>query len=131
MLASARLRRPLLVALAIYWCSMFIGTHIPNPEALIPKDVSDKSLHFWAYGGLAVLLAGYTMTAGPLSLRAFGKLWLIIAAYGVADELLQIPVGRHADTYDWLADMLGTTTALIFMGCLQYFQSGRSSLPTK
>lgn len=40
-------------------------------------------------------------------------LFVVAACYGAVDELGQIPIpGRHADIWDWVADMLGAVAGL-------------------
>ena len=96
--------------LALYTAGLVTGTHLPpeiGPEPLIP----DKVIHFGAYLGLAWLLG--------LTLASRGRrVWVavpLLLVFGAVDELTQIPVGRTADVWDWLADaagiMVGTTIA--------------------
>ncbi len=92
--------------LVVYWCLMFLGTHAPKvPDPL--EKVSDKTLHFLAYCGLYLLLVIDAATRRRVTWRLLGAYALLCAVYGIADELLQIPVGRSADVRDWFADMRG------------------------
>jgi VanZ family protein len=43
----------------------------------------------------------------PFGPRAAIGVVVGLAVYGALDELTQIPVGRYADVYDWLADCAG------------------------
>ena len=99
--------------LAAYWLAMFAGTHVPRPPELLTIEHGDKYLHTSAYAGLAVLCGWYLATRGPLVAWHYGAIFVVLVLYGAADELLQIPVNRHADVADWLADaggiMLGLT----------------------
>jgi VanZ family protein len=122
-------RRLLGAALACYWIAMFIGTHVPMPKLPdLPKS-SDKWMHFGAYAGLAFLLATWTsfrhrhdaddtgaITTGrlfaPLSVWTYALLFAATLVYAIADELLQIPVNRHAEVRDFLADMIGSAIGL-------------------
>ena len=106
--AILKLRPWILLALVGYWLALFIATHIPEPESLMPTKVSDKWLHFGAYFGLAVLMSGFYSVRTNTSLKSRAIIpAAILLAYGVADELLQIPVNRTCDVMDWLADAAG------------------------
>ena len=97
--------------LLVYWAGLFIGTHTPTISG-VDFSVTDKLLHFGAYFGLALLLALAWSLRRPLVLRSYAVMAALLAAYGALDELLQIPVGRHCDPLDWLADISGVTTGL-------------------
>lgn len=111
---SAGARRLSGTLLAVYWVAIFVTTHIPNPEAIAPK-VSDKTLHFGAYAGLTLLWLAWLQTRSKLHWKWLGWTLPLMAVYGAADEILQIPVGRHCDLYDWFADMGGVAIGL-FLG---------------
>jgi VanZ family protein len=97
--------------LAVYWLGIFIATHSPGqPEIL--NQVSDKSLHWAAYCGLAILYSLWSSTRYKFSIGWVCRSFLILASYGIADELLQIPVNRHCDFLDWLADIGGILVGL-------------------
>lgn len=102
-------RRVLGVILCVYWVSMFLGTHVdiepPGPD--LPD--SDKVMHFLGYCGLATLLSLWVAFSTRLTLRTVVAILLTIGVYGAIDELLQIPVGRNCDAWDWVADMLGAS----------------------
>lgn len=99
------------IALISFWLTAFIGTHLPQvPQAI--NQVSDKTLHSAAFTILGGLLS-WVLQDRVRGWNRHGLLvLLIIAAYGAADELLQIPVGRHCDFQDWVADMIGGCTGL-------------------
>ncbi|MHC4875348.1 MAG: VanZ family protein [Planctomycetota bacterium] len=107
---------------AAYWLSMFVGTHIPNPEAVIGPEVSDKLLHFAAYFVLMTLLLGrHRLATGRRATRLeLCRLLIVVGLYAVADELLQaIPgINRHADVQDALADLAGAGGAVVIAGLL-------------
>lgn len=104
-------------ALAVYWLTAFVVTHIPplrlrNPDApprLIPLD---KIVHFGGFLALSWLLMN-------LLSRRLGVAWsilltvLICALYGAFDELTQPPFDRTADVWDWIADMAGCGAGLL------------------
>lgn len=95
-----------------FWLLAFIATHLPKvPQAIRP--VSDKTLHSVSFLILATLLSWVLHGRIAGTLRHGATVLLIIALYGAVDELLQIPVGRHCDFYDWIADMLGGIFGLL------------------
>ena len=115
---SAPFRAWCIAGAGLFWLAMFIGTHLPKvPDAL--HDVSDKTMHFVAYGGLAFLLALTSAAYQRISLRRYFGLLAIASIYGVLDELLQIPVGRHADVRDWVADTTGAICGLLLFAMLR------------
>lgn len=96
--------------LAAYWIALFMATHLPPNVPIVPGTGGDKLAHLIAYATLAFLIATYWQaTAGWLGREHYFWIVIICAAFGVVDELLQIPVGRYASTYDWLADFIGAT----------------------
>jgi len=115
-------RRGLTILVVLYWCTLFVATHIPYPEGMIPPCVSDKVLHCVAYAGLAVLLAVWQTLERPLASSLAAKLLVLIAGYGAVDELLQmIPrLHRFAEFSDWLADMAGAILGLIAVFCVSW-----------
>ncbi len=102
------LGRCLLALLLLYWTALFVGTHIPNLAAPGAVSVNDKTLHFLGYAGLTFLAAAFAFRQNRASRRRLLLLLAAVAAYGVLDELLQIPIpGRRGEFGDWVADVLG------------------------
>ena len=101
-----RARRLTLVGI---WIILATLTHIPVPASVPQIRYSDKLVHLIAYFPLGLLLPSCHVRG--LSLRWKCVAW--IAVYGVLDELLQIPVGRTASLFDWLADLLGATLGAV------------------
>lgn len=94
--------------LAVYWIAIFTATHLPPRTPILPGGNLDKVAHLTAYALLAFLIASYWQSsAGWLGREHF--LWIVVicSLYGIIDELLQIPVGRIASVFDWIADVLG------------------------
>ena len=94
-------------ALVGYWLLLFGLTHTPRlPQ---PPDVEgiDKIGHFIAYGLLAILFLAWLHLRGAAGWRAYGLTLAVLVVYGVLDELLQYPVGRSTELFDWYADVLG------------------------
>jgi len=110
MIATAQhtwIRRVAYAVLGSYWAVMFISTHVPSPPDAVMLHASDKVLHFSAYAVLAFLLSLIIARGWALNWRVAAGVLAIIGTYGVLDELTQIPVGRHCDWRDWLADVAG------------------------
>lgn len=98
--------------LAVYWLTLFIGTHLPRvPKAL--AEQGDKLLHVGAYGGLATLLMVWRLSRGPVSRLRLLRDGLMIAVFAAFDEITQPLVGRFCDPLDWLADIAGAGVGLI------------------
>ena len=115
------------ILLSGYWCLLFIATHIPKPPSIHVQHI-DKVFHFLAYAGLAFLLAWSLPTIPRHRILNILLAAFIAMSYGVIDECLQIPVGRTADFYDWLADSLGAVSGLIAYGLMRWWltKCGRS-----
>ncbi len=112
------IRKALTIVLAAYWLALFAGTHVPRVPKALQMPGADKWQHTAAYAGLAFLLAARRSIGKPmtwkLALGVAGGLML----FGAVDELTQIPVGRDAEFYDWLADSLGAAFGLgLFAAC--------------
>ena len=113
-------RRAILALLTVYWITIFVLTHIP-PINLRETGVGDKTAHVVGYFGLGVVLYLWLWVRWPH--RRLIGLWVIsiCMAYGAVDELLQIPVGRHATVGDWIADTVGALLAVGVMELVRYF----------
>jgi VanZ family protein len=100
------------LALFGYWLVLFVATHIPAGYVEQIKT-SDKLLHFGAFFVLAFLLA-WAIPTQPARPMINVLLALAIAiGYAGVDELTQIPVGRHADWLDFIADSCGSIVGLV------------------
>jgi VanZ family protein len=102
---------PVLVMMA----GIFVASSIPNLGPL-PGQLSDKTAHFMAYAALGLLSIRATAQArwsgvtGP----ALATAWLVCAVYAASDELHQLMIpGRTAAFDDWVADALGSASALL------------------
>lgn len=91
---------------------IFYMSSLSSPPA--PEDVSDKTLHFAAYFGLA-LLAVRAAAGGRWSgvtIRALVIGWVIATGYGATDEVHQrFTEGRTPDVADLGADAFGAAVA--------------------
>jgi VanZ family protein len=108
---SACFRGVVGLVLIAYWLSMFTGTHLPRVPAAVGNH-NDKLLHFSAYFGLSVLLLSWRGARGPVSWVIVRRTWLLLAAYGVFDELTQPLFDRDAEFLDWVADIFGVSLGL-------------------
>lgn len=91
-----------------YMAAIFYMSSLSSPPT--PDEVSDKTLHFVAYGGLTlvVLRAVAGGRWAGVTLRALVICWLITTAYGFTDEFHQrYTEGRTPDFADVGADALG------------------------
>lgn len=121
---SRELRRILLFwtgcALIGYWLTLFVLTHlppewlwfpIPNANAILEQG-GDKPVHLIAYAGLAFLFVAWLTLRSGREARHYLIAAIVVAAYAILDEVLQIPVRRTADIWDCCADWTGTGIGL-------------------
>lgn len=127
-ISSPNIRTLLTIVAATYWLALFAATHVPVVPEALQQPGADKWAHTAAYAGLSFLLAARQATATSLTWKVAARVLLLVAVYGIVDELTQIPVGRHAELGDWLADLRG---ALVGVGLAAILQAGidRSSRP--
>ena len=106
---------PVRLVLAGYWVSMCVATHVPNPPAVVPVQVSDTWLHLVAYLGLAVLLVQGIAVVRPVSRRDAVLLWAVAVVYGALDEVTQMVPALHrtAEWKDWAADVAGAAIGVL------------------
>lgn len=108
--------------LIIYWIILFTLTSLPTGLAIETKDISDKFLHFGAYGLLSVLLYLNLYFQDKIEvLNKFPATFTVLIAsiYGLLDEIHQMFVpGRSAEFLDWLADFSGSLMAVLITGYL-------------
>jgi VanZ family protein len=115
--------------LAVYWTLLFIATHLPSvPKVEAPRH-TDKLVHFAGYAGLTFLAAVVYFRRRRWSLPAAVAILGAAMLYGVADELMQIPIPRRsADVLDWICDSLGAAAGLIVFRAVQRSRQAFSSL---
>ena len=85
------------------------------PSVPLPEQVSDKSGHFAAYAGLAILAVRAVGRGLPcrVGLRVAVLAFAIAGGYGAFDEVHQYFVpGRSADIADWYADITGAAVGI-------------------
>jgi VanZ family protein len=119
-----RRQKAVIVALVLYWPTLFVLAHIPIPRIVRRAHLSDKSLHLLAYMILTFLLWS---AIRPCAKVRWGKaavwcLLIVVALYGVCDEWLQEYVAdRTMDPRDFLADIAGATAALGILTVLSFW----------
>jgi len=118
------LRRVITVALILYWVFALTMTHLPKPPPIGPP-VSDKVIHFLAYGLLTGLLFLALWVSRP-SMRWLPLIVLgIIMAYAAFDELTQPIFHRDCEFGDWLADSAAAVVAVTVLGLIRHFARPR------
>jgi hypothetical protein len=127
-----RLFRPLpwaAVVWACYWLALFISTHVPKLPRIGPPAGGDKIAHFVGYALLAFLTCTVLLRRSRWSRGTALAILAGLTAYGVVDELLQIPIpNRSADFLDWLFDAMGAAAGIITFRVVQKTLAWRSEL---
>lgn len=103
------LRRFAGMMLGVYWCVMFLATHVSFRSEGRAVPGADKVVHFVGFAILGMLLSFWIALRRPLTFSIMGVILVAIGLYGIIDELLQIPVGRDCELLDWVADILGAS----------------------
>lgn len=108
--------------LIVYWIFLFIMTSIPVES--IPKyfDTQDKLEHFIAYFILSIFLS-LSLSLQNKSVFFKSNALMISAItvffYASIDEIHQIFIpGRYCDFYDWLFDIAGGLTGILFISSI-------------
>jgi len=104
---------------AAYTVVLVVATHYPKPELFLGKNPpSDKTLHFLAYGTLAVLAAATSAVAGRWSPRQVAGLAVGLAAFAAVDEITQPLFSRALERLDWFYDCIGIALGLALVGAV-------------
>ncbi len=104
-------------SLLFYWLLILVLTSFPA-DTIPQPGISDKIAHFAAYFGLSVLAFLFWENNNvSLSVSKYElKILLILAAYGLFDEIHQIFIpGRSCEFLDFVADLSGTLIGYIFI----------------
>ena len=99
------LRLPALITMGISWY-LSSGTL----ETVQLPSVSDKLIHLVCFAGLGFFWTWWFKKENWLQnpLKQILYVTLIVAAYGIVDEIHQYHVpGRYASILDWVADFIG------------------------
>jgi VanZ family protein len=106
-----------LLIIIIFLVSSISQQHLPE----FTQKISDKILHFAAFGVLGLLMVRSFKHSRKNILQKYAVSLSVIFAsiYGISDELHQLLVpGRFCSFGDWLAD---TTGALLLVLIFMYF----------
>lgn len=98
-----KIRRPLAVATGLFIIYMSLRSGLN-----LTAHVSDKTMHFAAYGGWAAIAC-----ATPHGSRRVVFYALIIFATGLAIELIQPSFGRSKSIMDLLANSIGLGAGIL------------------
>jgi VanZ family protein len=122
----AKRSRAIGIALLVYWCAMFLATHIKLPKVKSAPQNTDKLVHLAMYAGFAFLLSLWLSTRTTVTRRSSGFVLGAAILYAVLDELLQILTPtRTAQVWDFVMDVLG---ALLGLGMFWLFHRRFPSL---
>ena len=111
--------RVMVAVLVAFWLLLFVATHVPLSLPAGGGSNRDKLAHFWAYFLLAVLFSAALAARTRIGWRHLLLVFVIAVAYGVFDELLQIPIpDRSAEVYDWISDCLGAAAGVVTFGAI-------------
>jgi len=119
----SRRHKWIVIALFVYWPALFIATHLPIHDLGRRTGMSDKTMHVLAYLGL-VFFAWQAVSPDEKVNWFKPRVWIIlvlIAWYGVMDEVLQLLVGRSAEVGDFAANMFGALTGLGILTVLSFW----------
>ena len=122
------LRRIILAALVLYWGFALTMTHMPHPPPIGPH-VSDKMIHFLAYGLLSGLLFLAMWMSRPNMKWLPAVVLGIIMAYAAFDELTQPFFHRDCEFGDWLADSAAGVVAVTVLGTIRHLLRRRFAAP--
>lgn len=97
----------------LFWMGiLFCASSITSPEIPGSVPLSDKGLHFLAYGLLGGLILLAAAAFGLRDRLAVILVIVLVSLYGLSDEWHQSMVpGRSATVSDWVADTLGGLAA--------------------
>lgn len=121
----------LYVPLVAYWTVLLGLTSLPGQD--LPKTgINDKIEHFSAYFLLGLLLSLTLLFQNKfLKIKRYFAFFtiFIIGLYAALDEIHQLFVpGRDCDFFDWTADMIGASLAiLLIIFLLKIFQYNKKS----
>jgi VanZ family protein len=116
-----------LLVIIIFVVSSISQQHLPA----FTQKISDKILHFSAFGALGLLMVHSFKHSRNSVLQKYAGYWAVIftSIYGIFDELHQILVpGRLCSFADWLADTIG---ALLLVLIFMYFLYHKNKQPAR
>lgn len=100
------------IALGSYVALLLTLTHLPKPPGVF-EGHNDKTLHLLAYFALGC--CAYFASAVTLPGRRWIWVWVLIGGslFALFDETTQPFFKRSADVFDWIADVIGLTIAIM------------------
>lgn len=106
-----------MILLLVYCAAIFYASHQPTLIIDLPYHQQDKFVHLLAYAILATL-AWRCFQHGFKAMKMRITVVLLFAAlYAASDEYHQSFIaGRTASVFDWYADMLGASLAVLYWG---------------
>jgi VanZ family protein len=114
-----RHRRALGVIFALYWCAMFVATHIPLPQVDAAPQNTDKLVHLVMYAGFAFLFSLWLSARTSWSRKIMLVVLCTSIGYAALDEILQMPLeSRSAEVWDFVMDLLGAAMGLGMMSAV-------------
>ena len=117
-----------MVALCVYWPTIFIISHISKDAVPPGFHVSGLPQHLVAYFVLTLLVfinAGLLYRTSLRSKKTY-LLMAIIAAYGAVDEALQNYIqGRRGHPLDWSVNVAACICCVLFLALLAKRRSVR------
>ena len=104
-----------LIVAVIFTATVVLLTHFPAKvsKPCILWTSLDKPGHALAYGAITLFFLLSLRTY--LTLLSASLLFFAILAVGAIDERTQLVFNRTASLTDWLADMIGVGTVLLFV----------------
>ena len=115
-----------LLILTIFIVSSISQQHLPE----FTEKISDKILHFSAFGMLGLLMVNsFKHSRNNILQNYAGSLAVIISSiYGIFDELHQKLVpGRMCSFTDWLADTTGALILVLIFMVFWYYRNKQSA----
>lgn len=104
------------VLFVLFWCAMFVATHIPMPQVEAAPQNTDKVVHLVMYAGFAFLLSLWLSVRKPWTRKTLVRVFVTAIVYAALDEILQMPLeSRSADVWDFVMDLLGAAIGLAMM----------------
>jgi VanZ family protein len=95
---------------------LIYATHHPKPDQLVGTNPpNDKTLHFLAYGALAVVVSAAVAARGGWTRQTAWTVLIVLAAFAAADEMTQPFFGRDAEILDWVYDGMGMIVGLMIV----------------
>lgn len=116
----------IVAVVVLYWLAILVATHVPLAESQQPGRSWDKLGHLAAFAGLSALLCLAGTTLWRPSWRLYVGVFMVVAAYGVVDELSQrFSPGRSSDFHDWIADLAGAAIGILCFVVVYHFAARR------